>query len=76
MQLPSWITLRYLRTPASKVSLTKCPKCGKEMRLVDRSSMSGNDMRSYRCDRCQEEHILDFDTAAWKKLSDGSESGK
>jgi predicted RNA-binding Zn-ribbon protein involved in translation (DUF1610 family) len=70
MKLPSWITLRYLRTPASKASLTKCPKCGKEMRLVDRSSMAGNDMRSYRCDDCREEHIVDFGTATWKTLSD------
>jgi predicted RNA-binding Zn-ribbon protein involved in translation (DUF1610 family) len=76
MKMPSWITFRYLRTPASKAVLTKCPECGKEMRLVDRSSMSGNDMRSYRCDQCQEEHILDFGTALWKKLSDADEPGK
>ncbi len=76
MKLPSWITFRYLRTPASKKSLTICPKCGKEMRLVDRSSMSGDDMRTYRCDSCQEEHIRDFGTAAWKKLSDMNNSGE
>jgi predicted RNA-binding Zn-ribbon protein involved in translation (DUF1610 family) len=70
MKLPSWIRLSYLRTPASKAFLTKCPKCGREMRLVDRSSMSGDDMRTYRCGHCQEEHILDFGTARWKILSD------
>jgi predicted RNA-binding Zn-ribbon protein involved in translation (DUF1610 family) len=70
MKLPSWIKLSYLRTPASKAFLTKCPKCGREMRLVDRSSMSGDDMRTYRCGHCQEEHILDFGTARWKVLSD------
>jgi predicted RNA-binding Zn-ribbon protein involved in translation (DUF1610 family) len=75
MKLPSWIKLSYLRTPASKAFLTKCPKCGREMRLVDRSSMSGDDMRTYRCDRCQEEHILDFGTARWKVLSDARETG-
>ena len=74
MKLPSWITVKYLRTPASKASLTKCPKCGAEMRLVDRSSMSGDDMRSYRCDNCEEEHIRDFGTAAWKRFSDASKS--
>jgi predicted RNA-binding Zn-ribbon protein involved in translation (DUF1610 family) len=72
MKWPSWLTVRYLRTPASKKSLTICPKCGKEMRLVDRSSMSGDDMRTYRCDRCREEHIVDFGVAAWKILSDAN----
>jgi hypothetical protein len=73
MKLPSWITLRYLRTPASKLSLTKCPKCGREMRLVDRSSMSGDDMRTYRYDHCRQDHIVDFGTALWKILSDARE---
>jgi hypothetical protein len=38
--------------------------------------MSGDDMRSYRCDSCREEHIRDFGTAAWKKLSDLNKSGE
>jgi predicted RNA-binding Zn-ribbon protein involved in translation (DUF1610 family) len=76
MKLPSWIKLRYLRKPASQASLTECPKCGKEMRLVDRSSMSGNDMRTYRCDDCREEHIVDFGTALWKILSDAGQGDK
>lgn len=76
MKLPSWITLRYLRTPAAKKSLTLCPTCGKEMRLVDRSSMSGDDMRTYRCDRCQNEHIVDFGIATWKAMSDLRDSRK
>ncbi|MDE1938707.1 MAG: hypothetical protein KGI68_06785 [Alphaproteobacteria bacterium] len=40
------------------------------MRMVDKSTMSGNDMRTYRCDDCQEEHIMNFGTALWKVLSD------
>jgi predicted RNA-binding Zn-ribbon protein involved in translation (DUF1610 family) len=67
MKRPSLNKLR------SEPSLTKCPKCGKEMRLVDRSSMSGSDMRSYRCDDCQQEHIVDFGTALWKIMSDARE---
>jgi predicted RNA-binding Zn-ribbon protein involved in translation (DUF1610 family) len=68
MKLPAWIKLSYLRK--APASFTKCPACGDEMRLVDRSSMSGNDMRSYRCDRCQKEHIVDLGPALWKILSD------
>jgi predicted RNA-binding Zn-ribbon protein involved in translation (DUF1610 family) len=76
MKWPAWLSVRFLRTPAAKKSLTLCPTCGQEMRLVDRSSMSGDDMRSYRCDRCQKEHIVDFGIATWKAMSDARESDK
>jgi len=56
--------------PQSQLSPTQCPRCGNEMRLVERCSMSGSDMRSYCCDNCQQEHIVDFGTALWKILSD------
>jgi predicted RNA-binding Zn-ribbon protein involved in translation (DUF1610 family) len=56
--------------PESQRSPTDCPKCGKEMRLVERSTMSGDDMRTYRCDDCAQEHIMNFGTALWKVLSD------
>ncbi|HXN68599.1 MAG TPA: hypothetical protein VN926_13230 [Bradyrhizobium sp.] len=59
-----------LNDPGSPPSLTDCPKCAREMRLVERSSMSGDDMRTYRCDDCQKEHIVNFGTALWKILSD------
>ena len=61
---------RPLNKPESQPSPTDCPKCGKQMRLVERSSMSGDDMRTYRCDDCQKEHIVNFGTALWKILSD------
>ena len=73
MKLPSWIKLRYRPSSASP---TNCPKCGREMILMDRSTMSGDDMRTYRCGHCREEHIVDFGTALWKKLSDASKSDK
>ena len=56
--------------PGSPALLSDCPTCGKEMRLVERSSMSGDDMRTYRRDDCQKEHIVNFGTALWKILSD------
>jgi transposase-like protein len=59
-----------LNDPGSQPLLSDCPTCGKEMRLVERSSMSGDDMRTYRCDDCQKEHIVNFGTALWKILSD------
>jgi len=46
------------------------------MKMVDKSTMSGDDMRTYRCDVCQEEHIVNFGTALWKVLSDSREANE
>jgi transposase-like protein len=51
-----------------------CPKCGKEMTRIEKSTMSGRDMRTYRCDDCREEHIVDYGIALWKAMSDGREA--
>ena len=57
-------------------SLTQCPKCGQEMIMVEKFTMTGQDMRTYRCDHCREEHIVDFGTALWKRLSDAGKPDK
>jgi CRISPR/Cas system type I-B associated protein Csh2 (Cas7 group RAMP superfamily) len=41
---------------------------------VEKSTMSGRDMRTYRCDDCQEEHIVDYGIALWKAMSDAQEA--
>jgi hypothetical protein len=51
-----------------------CPKCGKEMTRLEKSTMSGRDMRTYRCDDCHEEHVVDYGIALWKAMSDGREA--
>jgi predicted Zn finger-like uncharacterized protein len=71
MKLPAWLTARYRR---KSLSPTRCPECGAEMILVDRSTMSGDDMRTYRCGRCRKDHIVDFGIATWKVLSDARNS--
>jgi predicted RNA-binding Zn-ribbon protein involved in translation (DUF1610 family) len=70
MKLPSWLTVRRLRTPRSRRSLTQCPTCGRDMTMTDRSSMTGDDMRTYYCGHCRKEHIVDFGVATWKAMSD------
>jgi hypothetical protein len=40
------------------------------MDMIDKSTMSGDDMRTYRCEHCQEEHIVNYGVALWKVLSD------
>jgi regulator of protease activity HflC (stomatin/prohibitin superfamily) len=47
----------------------------KEMIRVEKFTMSGREMRTYRCDQCQEEHIVDYGIALWKAMSD-SQSDK
>ena len=54
----------------------KCPKCGKDMNLEDKDTSSGRDMRSYRCDQCQESHVVDNGVALWKVLSDARKADK
>ena len=60
------------RKPASQRSATACPQCGSEMIFVEKFTMMGDDLRTYRCDHCQKEHILDFGTALWKLMSDAN----
>ena len=67
MKWPSWFKPSYRRKPAA---LTQCPKFAKEMIRVEKFTMSGRDMRTYRCDHCQEEHIVDYGIALWKAMSD------
>lgn len=42
------------------------------MIFVEKFTMMGDDRRTYRCDRCRKEHIIDFGTAMWKLMSDAN----
>jgi len=70
MKWPSW-----LKTRRKPTSLSDCPDCGREMTMIDKSTMSGDDMRTYRCERCRKEHIVNYGVALWKVLSDANKSG-
>ena len=52
----------------------KCPDCGKEMALVEKDTMSGDDLRTYRCKHCDKEHDVNLGTALWKLMSDADKS--
>ncbi|HUZ34584.1 MAG TPA: hypothetical protein VMV19_21145 [Xanthobacteraceae bacterium] len=41
------------------------------MDLVDKSTMSGDDMRTYHCARCNKSHVVNFGIATWKAMSGG-----
>jgi hypothetical protein len=74
MKLPSWLRIFNRCKPARPPLLTDCPKCGREMDMIEKSTMSGDDMRTYRCEHCQEEHIVNYGVALWKVLSDARRS--
>jgi predicted RNA-binding Zn-ribbon protein involved in translation (DUF1610 family) len=74
MKWPSWLTPKSRRRPAAEPSLTACPDCGREMDRIEKSTMSGYDMRTYRCEHCGKEHIINFGPALWKILSDAREA--
>ena len=72
MKWPFSFNVIFRRKPTPS-PLTQCPVCGREMRLVERTTMTGDDMRTYRCGHCRQEHIVNFGTALWKVLSDAKE---
>jgi DNA-directed RNA polymerase subunit RPC12/RpoP len=77
MKWPSWLMPRFRRqAPPPEPSLTACPDCGREMDLIDRTTFTGNDMRTYRCEHCGEEHIVNFGPALWQILSDARAAEK
>jgi len=48
----------------------KCAKCGRQMRLEEKDTSSGRDMRTYYCDSCKEWVDVDNGIALWKAISD------
>jgi hypothetical protein len=45
------------------------------MTLIEKTTMTGNDMRTYRCARCRKEHVVNFGVALWTVLSEANKSG-
>jgi hypothetical protein len=39
---------------------------------VEKFTMLGNDIRTYRCDHCREEHDVDYGIALWKAMADAN----
>ncbi len=71
MKWPSWLRFGS-RKPAP--SPTQCPVCGMEMSQIEKNTISGSDLRTFRCERCGKEHDLDFGIALWKAMSDANKS--
>jgi transposase-like protein len=74
MKWPAWFTSKFRRKPPAELSPTQCPECSREMDLVEKMTMSGRDLRTYRCKHCRKEYDMDFGTALWKLMSDANKS--
>lgn len=79
MKWPTWFRRKHLDkpalvSPAQSPDPTQCPDCGRKMKFVEKNTMSGRDLRTYRCDHCRKEHDVDLGVAMWKLMSDANES--
>jgi hypothetical protein len=53
-----------------------CSKCGEEMRMTEKDTSSGRDIREYACDGCGHSDWEVYGTALWKILHDDREEAK
>jgi hypothetical protein len=51
----------------------KCRKCASDMKLVDKQTFTGEDIREYHCAACDEFVIERRGIALWRALSDANE---
>lgn len=50
-----------------------CPKCGEPMRMTEKDTSSGRDIREYHCDGCGHDDWEDRGKALWQILHDDRE---
>jgi transposase-like protein len=50
----------------------KCPRCDREMDLVDKQTFTGEDIREYRCEACDQSVIERNGMALWQAISEAS----
>jgi transposase-like protein len=54
-----------------------CLNCSAPMEMVEKSTVTGRDMREYRCTKCGKSEIVDNGIALWQAISDlNSENSK
>jgi hypothetical protein len=49
-----------------------CAQCGETMRMIEKDTSSGRDIREYLCPGCGHSDWADSGTALWKVFSDGA----
>ncbi len=54
----------------------RCPDCGQEMDLVDKSTFTGSEVRDYYCKPCKRSVVDHGGPALWQILSDAREEAE
>ncbi len=54
----------------------KCPDCDGEMKLVDKTTFTGREIREYLCKPCQKSIVEHGGIALWQALSDAREEAE
>jgi hypothetical protein len=67
------LTAASIGTTLSADKIMDCAKCGEPMRMTDKNTFSGRDIREYKCDQCGHEAWEAYGTALWQILSDDRE---
>ena len=50
----------------------KCPECNGDMKLVDKQTFTGEDIREYYCAACDKSVIERGGIALWQAISDAN----
>lgn len=53
-----------------------CPRCGVAMRMTEKDTSSGRDIREYVCDICGYRDWEDHGIALWQAISDAREKAE
>ena len=56
--------------------LPVCPRCSGPMRQAEKDTFSGRVMRTYRCEPCGLEEVVDEGKALWAILHDENEASE
>ena len=65
--------MEFTSLPRAKVADEVCPKCGGELRFLEKDTSSGREYREYRCNQCGEYVTLGGNVALWQMLHDANE---
>ena len=65
---------RFKPSKPPPASVTACPLCHHDMVFVEKYTMMGEDRRTYRCERCRQDHVIYFGPALWKIMSDANKA--
>ena len=65
--------MEFTSLPGARSRDDACPKCGGELRFLEKDTSSGREYREYRCKQCGEYVTLGGNVALWQMLHDSNQ---